>query len=551
MAYLDTSYFYEKDGLILVLFQGMNLLDGCSVFLSYYPGTGESYYSIADDKNMSFENIKKSLESLYSPAIENDISEIYKIAYSLGYIGPDEEEYVPDKEEGLDSSSFASEPKIDDCYSCGLISYRDKGKWGYLDSQGNIAIKPQWDYASSFEYGYAYVFNGLLSEKGYPSSGVYALINTDGNLIIPYMECDGISIDQPLEENVSISYKTGSSNWEYEYWGINGKPLSGKRWDNCYDEIGSGLRCVYRDGKWGYVDSRTEETVIDFMFDDAAVFSDDIAEVAVRGENRKLLYYFIDPEGNTVIPNNGWDCAGSFDNSSQVTFVFQGETLYDGAIADNGKYAVIDRTGRFITGYEWDDINIISDALIAVAEAKGTTIKWGIIDRSGNVVVPPQWDYISDFTNGYAFVFNGKTTESGYPDDGLYGFINSSGQIISEIQWTDVGEFTEDGYAVVESAANDGKIHCGIINRNGELVIPAIWDGLGSSQGHYNMFIDGLCPVMKDGLYGYINKEGDLIIDTEWDDAKTFMEGLAVVWDNGSWYIIDPAENVIVSSKTI
>ena len=552
LAYLEKSFFYQKDDTLLVLVHGTNMLNNCSIVLKYDTTARESSYTIYDENDESFDEVKRLLETKYGASFENDAAEVYNIAYQFGYVGNNVDDDSPEEEkETFDSQAFEDVPKINDCFSCGLINYRDHGKWGYLDPQGDIAIQPQWDYAESFEEGYACVFNGSLNERGNPAQGSYAIINTDGEYVTPLIECNGISFDLPHDESILVSYKIKDYDWEYEFWSFEGKPLSGKRWTNYDYESGNGLHCVCQDGKWGYVDCATDQTVIDFEFDDAEGFSNGIAKVAVREADRKLSYFFIDSEGNPVIPNAGWDCAYSFESGSDLTKVFQGTTLYDGEVPEKGKYAFINRSGHFVTDYDWDDAKIISDNLAAVAQLREGELKWGIIDHDGNIVAPLQWDYISYFNNGCAYVFCGEVTSSGYPSNGLYGFIDEAGRIISDIQWNDVGEFTPDGYAVVEKASEEKQNLCGIINRDGEIIIPVIWEDIGASRGYYDMFVDELCPVKQDRMYGYINKDGDLVIDTEWDKAATFMNGMAVVWESENWYIIDCDEHVIVSSRTV
>ena len=55
-----------------------------------------------------------------------------------------------------------------------LYPVKINGKWGYIDKNGNIAIKPKFDYAEGFQEGRARIV--LYGKWGY--------IDKDGNITI-------------------------------------------------------------------------------------------------------------------------------------------------------------------------------------------------------------------------------------------------------------------------------------------------------------------------------------------------------------------------------
>ena len=48
--------------------------------------------------------------------------------------------------------------------------------------------------------------------------------------------------------------------------------------------------------------------------------------------------------------------------------------------------------------------------------------------------------------------------------------------------------------------------------------------------------------MRKDGRYIFINKNGDIVIPIEYDDARSFSGGLAVVEKDGKWGILQIVE---------
>ena len=59
-------------------------------------------------------------------------------------------------------------------------------------------------------------------------------------------------------------------------------------------------------------------------------------------------------------------------------------------------------------------------------------------------------------------------------------------------------------------------------------------------------FCDGLCPVQKDGKWGYIDKSGNVVIPLEYDNAYGADSGLASVMKDEKCGLVDYDNNVVV-----
>lgn len=116
----------------------------------------------------------------------------------------------------------------------------DPNKYGYIDLSGNMVIAPKYDNANPFKDGVAVVSAFNINGPSYLSSDSYlkGLIDKKGNYIIQpqYTEFEGFS---------------------------------------------EGLAVVKKDGKYGYID-KAGKTVIEFKFLDAGSFSDGLAPVMVE-----------------------------------------------------------------------------------------------------------------------------------------------------------------------------------------------------------------------------------------------------------------------------
>ena len=545
IAYMDTSYFAEKDGQITVLLRGRNYLDGYNLVIMYTPADRTAAYTLFSTKeDGSFAMLKAAVEKTNVTVYENDITEIVEIANALGmnyYVEYEAE--VENETPSEVSTEIIGTPDAGQYFSSGLLPYRHNGKWGYIDSNGKTVIPYQWDYADEFSEGLAMVFNGALNKYGKPDKGVYGVINTTGGYIIPLMECASIHVDEPIENDISISYEAdsqGTQDCTYEYWRVDGTKIGNDRWDDAYDPDNGKLLCASKNNKWGYVNRETGEVTINYQYDVAENFIDGIACVGKRQNLFRVSYEYIDETGNVIIEDKGWDVAYPFEEGSDIAAVFKGSTLNDGELADEGKYGLINKEGKFLCDYIWDSVDVCDNDLIIVSSAVNGKTQYGVIDSDLNFIVEPSFDYISEYSQGRAYVFTGSLSEYGYPEIGSYSFVDENGNMIAGLKWSQADIFKPDGFAVIGVTDTDTMQHYGIIDKAGNMVVKPIYDDIPGKGTISELFSEGLTIIQTNGKYGYINKSGDLIFDAEWDKAEKFREGKAVAWKGGVLYILNP-----------
>ena len=253
-----------------------------------------------------------------------------------------------------------------------------------------------------------------------------------------------------------------------------------------------------QNGKFGYIDEQGD-TLIPFIYDDAAPFSEGLAKVKQNGK-----YGYIDKSGNVVIPFI-YDKAKSFS-----------EGLV--AVNPNGRWGYIDKSGNEVIPFIYSGAADFSEGLADVKE-----YKWGYIDKSGNVVIPFIYDFTWKFSDGLARV----------KQNGKWGFVDKSGNEVIPFKYDRANEFS-DGLAGVMQY---GKY--GYIDKSGNVVIPFKYEYAGP-------FSDGLAGVMQYGKYGYIDKSGNLVIPFRYYSAGSFSEGLAKVKQNGKYGFINKSGNEVI-----
>lgn len=267
---------------------------------------------------------------------------------------------------------------------------------------------------------------------------------------------------------------------------------------------------------------------------------------------------------------------------------------------ENKKSALIDMSGKLITGYTYDlmkhispqsdfimvkkndSINFIDtegrvvfhDSIRltemgifhSVAAYEGRNGKLGLIHKDGYKVTPPEYDHL------YGEYF-APTWVAGKNDK--YGLINCDGEIVVPIKYNKINYVVCDGDPVPVKKGDKFGYVLGT-----EIIIPFEYE-------EALPFIDGRARVKKDGLhhfinkrnkilasfkhdggwngknyvstfrvrfrqnkkFGYLNKRGQLKIDPVFDYAFSFKEGIARVGINGHWGFIDMFGNPVIPIK--
>lgn len=548
LAYMDSSYFSEKGGMITVLVRGRNYLNGNNLMIMYTPADGNAAYSLFSENDGSFAMLKTAIAEKNGQIYENEVADIVEVCNQLAinYYADSYDETA--KEESAEThEEIKGSPAAGEIFSSGLLAYRENGKWGYIDTDGNVVIPFQWDYAEDFDQGYAMVFTGTLKEVRTlstenetilrPDKGQFGVIDIQGNYVIPMMDCRSISIWHPIENDITVSF--GDYDTTFEYWRTDGTKIGNERWEDSYSPDGGKWICASIGGKWGYVSRKAGDVVIGFQYDVAENFVDGIACVGKRTDDFKMVYEYIGENGLTLIKNEGWDVAYSFVPGAGIARVFKGTTLYDGEIADKGKYALIDQNGSLLCDYIWDDVEPYESGLsVVVLESRGKK-KYGIVDKAMNYIVEPVWDYISYESGDRAKVFQGETNTYGSPENGLFSYVDENGKLITEMKWKDATNFKPDGYAAVATEKANGNKVWGIIDKEGNVVVSPAYDEIPDSKYIYELYSDNLARVKLDGKYGYVNKEGEVLISIQWDKAERFNEHKAIAWKGGELYIIE------------
>jgi len=201
------------------------------------------------------------------------------------------------------------------------------------------------------------------------------------------------------------------------------------------------------------------------------------------------------------------------------------------------KIGFLNTSGKLVIPCEYDNLEMFfTEGLAAIAKNE----YYGYIDKTGKEVIPFIYEEAEPFLGGIARVeknnkaiYIDKTGKSILPEGyTLYEeFINTENMISLNF------DELEKIYDLLIVKDKNNKV--GIINRQGELIVPCEYSGIYNTLGN-------ILLAKKDKKYGYIDKTGKEIIPFVYDNATQFKDGMATVKKEDISAVIDETGTEII-----
>jgi hypothetical protein len=347
---------------------------------------------------------------------------------------------------------------------CCLSNAQDKGlkrlfvvivddKRGYIDQNGRIVIKPQFEGASDFSEGLATI---STSENGYKEG----YIDETGSIVIPPQFDSATDFSEGL---AAVGFgEFGLDGSGDHIWGFidkSGRLVISSRF-HVAATFSEGV-CVVgnREGKRGYID-KAGKLVIPYKYTLASGFSEGLACVNV-GDH----FGFIDKTGNMVIEPK-FTSPGGFREGLALTRI-GGKTIdpRPGAMIGGplgGRLVYIDKSGKTIIELDekTDEARPFSEGLAPVEIIKSDNyLYWGYIDKMGKFVIEPQFGIADMFSGGFArILLNGK-----------WGLIDKTGKTLFQNEFSLMDKF-RGGLARVYDGEDLPSAKIGYIDGAGKII---------------------------------------------------------------------------------
>lgn len=258
-------------------------------------------------------------------------------------------------------------------YKDGYIRVLEKGKYGYINTNGKYKKYPIYEFASDFSENRAVVkldgnWKLIDSEFNVIKEGKFSFPDTD-NFYYEYR--DGLMPVMDLDNEYygyidKLGNEIGNMNYDYA-------------WNFCEKKA-----VVMKNEKYGYINQNGVE-ITDIIYDEAYNFKEEMALVKENGK-----YFYLDGNGNRAF-NMQYDYGESFSEGVAVVII-------------EGKYRYIDKKGNIITKKGFEKAESFSEET-ALVKYKG---KYGYINRSFDFIIPPIYDEAFSFEKKLAKVKKNK-----------------------------------------------------------------------------------------------------------------------------------------------
>lgn len=255
---------------------------------------------------------------------------------------------------------------------------------------------------------------------------------------------------------------------------------------------------VIKNDKWALFDKH-KGLQTDFEYDRLKYLDTNVI-VASLGPDRGI----INQKGDVIMDFIAYFIPQS---NNDKWYRFNVDEGYSNYVNPDGKILFNPETGKS----EYFRTTILNDSLILVRK-DGLS---GIVNFNNEVVIPIEYEQLKGFKNGFAEVV--KSFEVDGEKQFKQGYINLKNEFF-EVDGRFINGF-RDGYAYIRKDS-----YYSVIDSNFNIVIPysAKYDKvMGPSEG--------LFAVRKNYKYGYVDLNGNVVIDFQFNNAKSFSNGIAQV----------------------
>ena len=311
-----------------------------------------------------------------------------------------------------------------------LLVIVENGKYGYIDDQGKIIIKPQFVWADDFWHGLGTVF----------ICGRYVSIDASGTLHPFETPTEGHLVVRQTGDK--FGFVDGSEKFRIAPTFDGALPFS------------EGFAAVKRGDKWGFID-RHGDFVIEPQFEGAFYFREGVATAETDS-------------GDVLIGTSGEVIAQGY---SFLQLINEGRVPV--TRTRDWKWGYLDLAGNVVIDLIFDEGHSFSEGLAAVEKNK----KWGYVDLDGKIVIPLQFDWADEFGNGLAPVKLGEKT--GFIDrSGRFAFLLAFDQAAGFLKGDEKSNLFIAPATVSRFWTKDGKF--GYVNTSGRV----IWSPVDKGPSH-------------------------------------------------------------------
>ncbi|MBO5413664.1 MAG: WG repeat-containing protein [Clostridia bacterium] len=405
--------------------------------------------------------------------------------------------------------------------------YED-GKWGVIDTKGNVIINQAYSEMIVIPDNSKDVF--LCVENVDYTNNTYTskAIDKKGNKL--YTNYEKVEAIYNNDENNTLIYEQNTLKVQKDgkYGLIN---LDGREILACdYDEINvitgtKGAFITVKDGKLGLVDTVGNIIIENEYLEIKALTNKYENGFIVKGENGK---YGVVKYNKSVALETKYD---------EIKSIY-GNSMY--VVKEGNSWKVLNEEGQTILENGFTDVKFINaDNIIYVKDGK-----YGVTNHLGQELIGNEYEEI---TYAYSGMFIAKK-------DGKYGMINSDNEEKLPFEYSNITYVSDANFIQAQKEGLESEL----LNRDLEVKAKGIISEINveakyikvrenNEYKYYNFKLENkanteiligktLYLSKKDGKYGYVNEKGIVVVDYIYDDATEQNNyGYVAVKKDGKW----------------
>lgn len=178
--------------------------------------------------------------------------------------------------------------------------------------------------------------------------------------------------------------------------------------------------------------------------------------------------------------------------------------------------------------------------------------KCGYMDKHGNIKVKAQFDFARDFVDGLAIVGNFLENAATLPTGQniiRWGAIDSAGKSVTPIRFSQLGDFS-NGLALATDGDTSESYY---IDKEGNRSPQKVIGERFFTQGFAPKLLCGgasfSSPDANTKVWSYVNADGESATDKEFEEARDFEKGMAIVKSGGKYGVIDDKFSFIIDCQ--
>ncbi|MEN7550991.1 WG repeat-containing protein [Rapidithrix thailandica] len=482
-----------------------------------------------------------------------------------------------------------------------LFPIKKEGKWGVINTKGELVVNPSYDFVSDFNTEDYAVF-----EQG----GKKGVLNPQGQASIPasYQKIQplkGAFIAIWQNQQCGLATQTGQVLKQPEYDAIEAIHDSGfDSYFKVYKNLKSGL--INQQG--GIVLNPIADQImtgnqgLPFLFfkvnqktglvntQGEQILSAEYDSILVQGtmlkayKGKSLVYIEFDQQGKTTLHKDFTNEAAYKVFARAQSRHLQLQILKNNPdarkprwVMDGVQYKLINGVGKDLIGKSFYNIGVDEVLGLSIGQyaesQKSPTVCFLIDHNQGKVLfakpledmvisdfnssqyaratVDTLWDALIDQQGNVVQTIQNQKIRNTGPFrkgkawvqlmNGKYGFINGEAQVIIPFEYDQAGDYV-DGFAVVRKGEKFG-----IIDPSGKMIVPLQYDGIGPSSEGIVRLKQGRGSTGKWG--GIRVKDQKMIIPFEYQMIGEFHNGLAAIKQNNAFGVVNTEGKIVIPTK--